>query len=36
LLDAGIGEDTARNLFDERTALEARRRTTARGNAKKK
>jgi hypothetical protein len=35
-LDAGIGEDNARKLFDEQTAVEARRRANARGNAKKK
>jgi hypothetical protein len=35
-LDAGVGEEVARKLFDKRTADEARRRATARANAKKK
>jgi hypothetical protein len=35
-LDAGVGEDVARRLFDEPTAVEARRRAYARGTAKKR
>jgi hypothetical protein len=35
-LDAGLGEENARRIFDEATAIEARRRTDARGNARKK
>jgi hypothetical protein len=35
-LDAEVSEDVARKLFDERTAMEARRRGNARSMAKKK
>jgi hypothetical protein len=35
-LDAGIGEDCARKIFDETTAREAKRRATSRGNVQKK
>jgi hypothetical protein len=35
-LDAGVGEDVARKIFDEKTAFEARRRANARGNARKR
>jgi len=35
-LDAGIGEENARRLFNEKTAVEARRRAYVMGNASKK
>jgi plasmid stability protein len=35
-LDAGVGEDVARKIFGEPTAIEARRRAYARDNAKKR